>query len=45
MVVPFPPGGVADIVGRPLADAMGRALGTPVIIENKAGAGFKICFF
>ena len=39
MVVPFPPGGVADIVGRPLADAMSRALGTPVIIENKAGAG------
>ena len=39
MVVPFPPGGVADLVGRPLADAMGRALGTPVVIENKAGAG------
>ena len=39
MVVPFPPGGVADIVGRPLADAMSRALGAPVIIENKAGAG------
>jgi tripartite-type tricarboxylate transporter receptor subunit TctC len=39
LVVPFPPGGVADIVGRPLADAMSRALGTPVIIENKAGAG------
>ena len=39
MVVPFPPGGVADIVGRPLADAMGRAFGTPVVIENKAGAG------
>ena len=39
MVVPFPPGGVADIVGRPVADAMGRALGTPVVIENKAGAG------
>ena len=39
MVVPFPPGGVADIVGRPLADAMSRALATPVIIENKAGAG------
>src|SRR4030095_7271147 len=39
MIVPFPPGGVADIVGRPLADAMGRALGSPVVIENKAGAG------
>ena len=39
MVVPFPPGGVADIVARPLADAMSRTLGVPVIIENKAGAG------
>jgi tripartite-type tricarboxylate transporter receptor subunit TctC len=39
MVVPFPPGGVADIVGRPLADSLSRALGVPVIIENKAGAG------
>jgi len=37
--VPFPPGGVADIVARPVADAMGRVLNTPVVIENKAGAG------
>ena len=39
MVVPFPPGGVADIIGRPAADAMSRSLGAPVVIENKAGAG------
>ncbi|MEP6657426.1 MAG: tripartite tricarboxylate transporter substrate binding protein [Betaproteobacteria bacterium] len=39
MIVPFPPGGVADIVARPAADAMGRVLKQPVIIENKAGAG------
>ena len=39
MVVPFPPGGVADTVARPVAEAMGRDLQQPVIIENKAGAG------
>ena len=39
MIVPFPPGGVADTVGRPVADAMGRALGQPVVVENKGGAG------
>ena len=39
MIVPFPPGGLADIVGRPVAEAMGRDLGQPVVIENKGGAG------
>jgi tripartite-type tricarboxylate transporter receptor subunit TctC len=39
MIVPFPPGGVADTVGRPIAEAMTRILKQPVIVENKAGAG------
>lgn len=39
MLVPFPPGGVADTVGRPVAEAMSRALGQSMIVENKGGAG------
>ena len=39
MVVPFPPGGLADLVARPVAEAMSRELGQPVVIENKGGAG------
>jgi tripartite-type tricarboxylate transporter receptor subunit TctC len=44
MVVPFPPGGVADTVGRPIAEAMGRYLKQSVVIENKAGGGGGIGF-
>jgi tripartite-type tricarboxylate transporter receptor subunit TctC len=39
MVVPFPPGGLADIVARPVAEALSRELGVSVIIDNKPGAG------
>jgi tripartite-type tricarboxylate transporter receptor subunit TctC len=39
MIVPFPPGGVADTVARPVAEAMSRFLKQPVVVENRAGAG------
>jgi tripartite-type tricarboxylate transporter receptor subunit TctC len=39
MIVPFPPGGVADITARPVAEAMGRYLKQAVVVENRAGAG------
>jgi tripartite-type tricarboxylate transporter receptor subunit TctC len=42
MVVPFPPGGVADTVARPVAQAMGRHLKQSVVVENKGGAGGAI---
>jgi len=38
MIVPYPPGGPADVLARILAEAMRGALGQPVVIENVGGA-------
>ena len=42
LVVPFPPGGVADNTARPLANALGKALKAQVGVLNKQGAGGEV---
>ncbi len=39
LIVPFPPGGTGDLLGRFAATQMASALGQPVVVENRAGAG------
>src|SRR5215468_1428966 len=39
MIVPFPAGGQADLAARPVALAMEKILGKPVIVDNRAGGG------
>src|SRR5438270_6325369 len=42
LVVPFPAGGPTDIVARPLAQMLGEALKTSVIVDNRGGAGGSV---
>jgi tripartite-type tricarboxylate transporter receptor subunit TctC len=42
MIVPYGPGGVTDIIARLVADRFSKALGRPIVVENRGGAGGAI---
>ena len=42
LVVPFPPGGSVDIMARQYSEPLSKALGVPIIVENRAGAGGSV---
>jgi tripartite-type tricarboxylate transporter receptor subunit TctC len=39
LILPFPPGGPSDLLGRPLGAKLGELLGVPVVVDNRPGAG------
>ena len=42
LILPYPPGGATDLIGRPWADKLGQAFGQQFVIENRGGAGGMI---
>jgi tripartite-type tricarboxylate transporter receptor subunit TctC len=44
IIVPYPPGGVTDLISRSMADTMAKVLGQPVFIENKPGGGTTLAY-
>lgn len=42
MTIPFPPGGVATVVGRPVVEGMNKVLEKPIVMETRPGAGGAI---
>src|SRR5512140_1713763 len=42
MLIPFPPGGAADLIGRALGEKLSADLGQPVVMDNRPGAGGSV---